>query len=106
MKAILLAALSFCLLGVSNADAHARHHHHHRAVHSAPAVQDYAYPVDDRYAHLNTGEWVYHERGPKALYEWQRRSEGWAAKTTASVRHSGSNVAAALAHRLAWCGLI
>ena len=73
MKAILLATLSFCLLGVSNADAHARHHHHHH-VKEIISQPDYAYPVDNRYAHLNTGAWVYHERGPKALYEWQRHS--------------------------------
>jgi hypothetical protein len=105
----LIAALFLCVFGLSNADAHARHHHHHGVAHPVAAQShDYSYPVDDRYSYMNKGEWVWHERGPKALYEWQKHSKAHQeAKPVVYASFSPANYSTSRpsdCYGIPWCG--
>lgn len=107
----LIAALLLCVIGFSGqAEARSAHSHHvhHHAVRVAKVSQpDFSYPVDDRYSYMNKGEWVYHEVGPKARFDWQKHSRAQQTQTVAyasspSVGYSASRPSNC--YGIPWCG--
>lgn len=104
-----IATLLLCLFSLSQAQARSAHSHHghHHAVRVAKVLQpDFSYPVDDRYSYMNKGEWVYHETGPKARFDWQRQSRREVRKTSyASVEPiTVSTSRPSDCYGIPWCG--